>query len=167
VSPCQDATLLMVMLSSSTRCLQMPLWPFLAAAAALFGTFSGPQHLTQESHPETGRRSARARRHVPPGTRARPRAGAPRPSLTAVDPPVRAGTGTVRALDARRRASMVHQMASATMAAPEPSIHSAASAPTARTAARGRQLTQPLLWLRPIGHHRASLWPRPTRHHRA
>ena len=132
-------TLLMVMLSSSTRCLQMPLWPFLAAAAALFGTFSGPQHLTQESHPETGRRSARARRHVPPGTRARPRAGAPRPSLTAVAPPVRAGTGTVRALDARRRASMVHQMASATMAAPEPSIHSAASALTALTAAHGRQ----------------------------
>ena len=39
--------------------LHMPLWPFLAAAA-LFGTFSGPQHLTQELHPETGRRSARA-----------------------------------------------------------------------------------------------------------
>ena len=78
-----------LMLASTSRCLQMPLWPFLAAAA-LFGTFSGPQHLTQESHPETGRRSARARRHVPPGrTRARPRAGAPRPSLTAVAPPFR------------------------------------------------------------------------------
>jgi hypothetical protein len=145
VSP-RRKTLLMVMLSSSTRCLQMPLWPFLAAAAALFGTFSGPQHLTQESHPETGQRSARARRHVPPGrTRARPRAGAPRPSLTAVAPPIRAGTGAVRAVDARRRASMVHQMASATMAAPEPSIHSAASAPTALTAALGRHPHHSLL----------------------
>jgi hypothetical protein len=130
----------MLMLTSSSRCLQTPLWPFLAAAA-LFGTFSGPQYLTQESHHETGRRSARARRHVPPGrTRARPRAGAPRPTLTAVAPPVRAGTGAVREVDARRRASMVHQMASATMAAPEPSIHSAASARTALIAALGRQL---------------------------
>eukprot|EP00900_Chrysochromulina_parva_P015311 jgi/Chrpa1/23781/Chrysochromulina_OHIO_Genome00025926-RA len=38
-----------------TSRLHMPVWPLLAAAA-LFGTFSGPQHLTQESHPETGRR---------------------------------------------------------------------------------------------------------------
>ena len=37
----------------------MPLWPFLAAVA-LFGTWSGPQHMTLESHPETGRRSALA-----------------------------------------------------------------------------------------------------------
>ena len=47
-----------MLVASSSRCLaHMPLWPFLAAAA-LFGTFSGPQHLTQESHPETGRRRA-------------------------------------------------------------------------------------------------------------
>ena len=48
-----------MLLTSSTRCLQMPLWPFLAAVA-LFGTWSGPQHMTLESHPETGRRSALA-----------------------------------------------------------------------------------------------------------
>ena len=60
--------------------------------------------------------------------------------FTAVAPPVRAGTGAAGAVDAQRRASMVHQMASATMAAPEPSIHSAASALTALTAAHGRQL---------------------------
>ena len=58
--------------------LHMPLWPFLAAAA-LFGTFSGPQHLTQESHPETGRRSARAAMSRPArvlGPRAGPLASA-------------------------------------------------------------------------------------------
>ena len=47
----------MLLASSTTSCLQMPLWLFLAAAA-LFGTFSSPQHLMQESHPETGRRCA-------------------------------------------------------------------------------------------------------------
>ena len=98
----------------------------------------------------------RARRHVPPDrTHARPRAGAPRPSLTAVAPPVRAGTGAAGAVDARRCASMVHQMASATMAVPEPSTRCAASAPTALTAALGRQLIFRLLWPRPTRHHRA------------
>ena len=134
----------MLLLSSSSRCLQMPLWPLLAAAA-LFGTWSGPQHMTLQSHTETGRRCLRA-----PPCRARPRAGAPCLSLTAVIPPVRTGTGAAGAVDARSCASMVHQMASATMAAREPSSQSAASAPTALTAALGRQLIFPLIWPRLI-----------------
>jgi len=145
-----------MLVASSSRCLvHMPLWPFLAAAA-LFGTFSGPQHLTQESHPETGRRRAAMLR---PATRARPRAGAPRLSLTAVAPPVRTGTGAAGAGDARRRAGCMrtqsHQMASATMVAPEPSIRCAISAPTAQTVALGCQLLLILLWSRPSRHHRA------------
>ena len=130
--------------------LHMPLWPLLAAAA-LFGTFSGPQHLTQESHPETGRRCARAAMSRPA---AHMLGHEPEP-LTAVAPPVRAGTGAAGAVDARRRAPMVHQMASATMAAPEPSTRCAASALTALTAALGRQLIFRLLWPRPTRHHRA------------
>jgi len=120
----------------TTRCLQMPLWLFLAAAA-LFGTFSSPQHLMQESHPETGRRCVCARRHDPPGrTRARPRAGAPRLSLRANAPPSRAGTGAAAAINARRRA-LVQKMKGATMADPERSTQSAPSAPIARTVAPG------------------------------
>ena len=143
--------LLILLTSSSSRCLQMPLWPFLAAAA-LFGTWSGPQHMTLESHP--GRRSARAAMSRPAahmlGT-----GRSPSPIPHSRRPSVRAGTGAVRAVDARRRASMVHQMASATMAAPEPSTRCAASAPTALTAALGRQLIFSLLWPRPTRHHRA------------
>ena len=138
-----------MLLASSSR-LHMPLWPLLAAAA-LFGTFSGPQHLTQESHPETGRRCARAAMSRPA---AHMLGHEPEP-LTAVAPPVRAGTGAAGAVDARRRASMVHQMASATMAAPEPSTRCAASAPTALTAALDRQQIFRLLWPRPTRHHRA------------
>jgi len=132
-----------------TSRLHMPVWPLLAAAA-LFGTFSGPQHLTQESHPETGRRCARAAMSRP----AHMLGHEPEP-FTTVAPPVRAGTGAAGAVDAQRRASMVHQMASATMAAPEPSTRCAASAPTALTAALGRQLIFRLLWPRPTRHHRA------------
>ncbi len=118
----------------TTRCLQMPLWLFLAAAA-LFGTFSSPQHLMQESHPETGWRCVCARCHDPPGrTRARPRAGAPRLSLRANAP--RAGTGAAAAINARRRA-LVQKMKGATMADPERSTQSAPSAPIARTVAPG------------------------------
>ena len=152
----------MLLLSSSSRCLQMPLWPLLAAAA-LFGTWSGPQHMTLQSHTETGRRCLRA-----PPCRARPRAGAPCLSLTAVIPPVRTGTGAAGAVDARSCASMVHQMASATMAALEPSSQSAASAPTALTAALGRQLIFPLIWPRPHRHrhrHRPRLRRPRHRHH--
>ena len=131
-----EGTHLMLLASSTTSCLQMPLWLFLAAAA-LFGTFSSPQHLMQESHPETGRRCVCARRHDPPGrTRARPRAGAPRLSLRANAPPSRAGTGAAAAINARRRA-LVQKMKGATMADPERSTQSAPSAPIARTAAPG------------------------------
>ena len=123
----------MLLASSTTSCLQMPLWLFLAAAA-LFGTFSSPQHLMQE----TGRRCVCARRHDPPVrmTRARPRAGAPRLSLRANAPPSRAGTGAAAAINARRRA-LVQKMKGATMADPERSTQSAPSAPIARTAAPG------------------------------
>ena len=123
----------MLLASSTTSCLQMPLWLFLAAAA-LFGTFSSPQHLMQE----TGRRCVCARRHDPPVrmTRARPRAGAPRLSLRANAPPSRAGTGAAAAINARRRA-LVQKMKGAMMADPERSTQSAPSAPIARTAAPG------------------------------
>ena len=138
-----------MLLASSSR-LHMPLWPLLAAAA-LFGTFSGPQHLTQESHPETGRRCARAAMSRPA---AHMLGHEPEP-FTTVARPVRAGTRAAGAVDAQRRASMVHQMASATMAAPEPSTRCAASAPTALTAALDCQLIFRLLWPRPTRHHRA------------
>ncbi len=146
---CSSGFSIKMLLASSPR-LHMPLWPLLAAAA-LFGTFSGPQHLTQESHPETGRRCARAAMSRPA---AHMLGHEPEP-LTAGAPPVRAGTGAAGAVDARRRASMVHQMASATMAAPEPSTRCAASALTALTAALGRQRIFRLLWPRPTRHHRA------------
>ena len=146
---CSSGFSIKMLLATSSR-LHRPLWPILAAAA-LFGTFSGPRHLTQESHPETGRRCARAAMSRPA---AHMLGHEPEP-LTAVAPPVRAGTGAAGAVDARRRASMVHQMASATMAAPEPSTRCAASAPTALTAALDCQLIFRLLWPRPTRHHRA------------
>ena len=55
---CSSGFSIKMLLATSSR-LHRPLWPILAAAA-LFGTFSGPRHLTQESHPETGRRCTRA-----------------------------------------------------------------------------------------------------------